>query len=80
LDLQAKDISSLFALSYWGSPVVKLTVPRAKLRGRRLLSLYKGEKGAANLLQLNPSTLRTKMRKLDIPFGKKSRAYLKGIQ
>ncbi|MGD9162936.1 MAG: sigma 54-interacting transcriptional regulator [Desulfobacteraceae bacterium] len=30
-----------------------------------------GENGAAKLLNLNPSTLRTKMRKLGIPFGKK---------
>ncbi len=30
-----------------------------------------GEKGAAKLLNMNPSTLRTKMRKLDIPFGRK---------
>ncbi len=30
-----------------------------------------GEKGAAKLLNLNPSTLRTKMRKLGIQFGKK---------
>jgi transcriptional regulator with GAF, ATPase, and Fis domain len=32
-----------------------------------------GEKGAAKLLQMNPSTLRTKMRKLGIPFGRKSK-------
>ncbi len=31
-----------------------------------------GEKGAAKLLNLNPSTLRAKMRKLGIPFGRKS--------
>ena len=31
-----------------------------------------GENGAAKLLNLNPSTLRTKMRKLGIPFGRKS--------
>ncbi|MGB5157535.1 MAG: sigma 54-interacting transcriptional regulator [Desulfobacterales bacterium] len=30
-----------------------------------------GEKGAAKLLKLNPSTLRGKMRKLGIPFGRK---------
>jgi DNA-binding NtrC family response regulator len=30
-----------------------------------------GEKGAAKWLNMNPSTLRTKMRKLGIPFGKK---------
>jgi transcriptional regulator with GAF, ATPase, and Fis domain len=30
-----------------------------------------GGKGAAKLLNMNPSTLRTKMRKLGIPFGKK---------
>ncbi|MEN6318312.1 MAG: sigma 54-interacting transcriptional regulator [Syntrophaceae bacterium] len=30
-----------------------------------------GEKGAAKLLKMNPSTLRTKMRKLGIPFGRK---------
>lgn len=29
-----------------------------------------GEKGAAKLLKINPSTLRTKMRKLNIPFGR----------
>ncbi|MEE9911436.1 MAG: sigma 54-interacting transcriptional regulator [Deltaproteobacteria bacterium] len=29
-----------------------------------------GEKGAAKFLQMNPSTLRTKMRKLGIPFGR----------
>jgi len=33
-----------------------------------------GEKGAAKLLQMNPSTLRTKMRKLGIPFGRKGKA------
>ena len=32
-----------------------------------------GEQGAAKLLQMNPSTLRTKMRKLGIPFGRKRR-------
>jgi transcriptional regulator with GAF, ATPase, and Fis domain len=30
-----------------------------------------GEKGAAKLLNMNPSTLRTKMRKMSIPFGRK---------
>ncbi|MDD5205029.1 MAG: helix-turn-helix domain-containing protein, partial [Desulfobacterales bacterium] len=30
-----------------------------------------GEKGAAKLLNMNPSTLRAKMRKLGIPFGRK---------
>jgi len=30
-----------------------------------------GEMGAAKLLKMNPSTLRTKMRKLHIPFGRK---------
>jgi transcriptional regulator with GAF, ATPase, and Fis domain len=30
-----------------------------------------GEKGAAKLLKMNPSTLRTKMKKLSIPFGRK---------
>jgi transcriptional regulator with GAF, ATPase, and Fis domain len=30
-----------------------------------------GEKGAANLLKMNPSTLRSKMRKMGIPFGRK---------
>jgi transcriptional regulator with GAF, ATPase, and Fis domain len=33
-----------------------------------------GEKGAAKLLKMNPSTLRTKMRKLGIPFGRKRSA------
>ena len=32
-----------------------------------------GERGAADLLKLNPSTLRKKMRKLGIPFGRKSK-------
>jgi len=32
-----------------------------------------GKGGAAQLLQVNPSTLRKKMRKLGIPFGRKSR-------
>jgi len=32
-----------------------------------------GERGAAALLQMNPSTLRTKMRKLHIPFGRKKK-------
>jgi transcriptional regulator with GAF, ATPase, and Fis domain len=31
-----------------------------------------GERGAAHLLQINPSTLRKRMRKLDIPFGRKA--------
>jgi transcriptional regulator with GAF, ATPase, and Fis domain len=33
-----------------------------------------GEKGAAKLLNMNPSTLRTKMRKMGIPFGRKNRS------
>ena len=33
-----------------------------------------GEKGAAKLLNINPSTLRSKMRKLHIPFGRKNRS------
>ena len=33
-----------------------------------------GEKGAAKLLNMNPSTLRTKMRKLCIPYGRKGNA------
>jgi transcriptional regulator with GAF, ATPase, and Fis domain len=33
-----------------------------------------GDRGAAMLLRINPSTLRTKMRKLKIPFGKKADA------
>jgi len=32
-----------------------------------------GEQGAAHLLQINPSTLRKRMRKLGIPFGRKCR-------
>ena len=32
-----------------------------------------GEQGAARLLQINPSTLRKRMRKLGIPFGRKVR-------
>jgi transcriptional regulator with GAF, ATPase, and Fis domain len=32
-----------------------------------------GEKGAARLLKINPSTLRKRMRKLGIPFGRKAR-------
>jgi len=31
-----------------------------------------GEKGAARLLKMNPATLRSKMRKLGIPFGRKA--------
>ncbi|OPY17968.1 MAG: Formate hydrogenlyase transcriptional activator [Syntrophus sp. PtaB.Bin075] len=34
-----------------------------------------GEKGAAALLQMNPSTLRTKMRKMNIPFGRKTKKH-----
>ena len=30
-----------------------------------------GERGAANVLKINPSTLRKRMRKLGIPFGRK---------
>ena len=30
-----------------------------------------GERGAANLLKINPSTMRKRMRKLGIPFGRK---------
>ena len=33
-----------------------------------------GEKGAAKLLKINPSTLRSKMRKLGIPFGRAKRS------
>jgi len=32
-----------------------------------------GEKGAAKILKMNPSTLRKKMRKLGIPFEKKKK-------
>lgn len=31
-----------------------------------------GEKGAAKILKINPSTLRKKMKKLNIPFGRKA--------
>ena len=31
-----------------------------------------GQDGAAKLLKMNPSTLRTKMRKLNIPFGRRT--------
>jgi len=34
-----------------------------------------GEEGAARLLEINPSTLRKKMRKLGIPFGRKVRSH-----
>jgi DNA-binding NtrC family response regulator len=34
-----------------------------------------GEEGAAQLLEINPSTLRKKMRKLGIPFGRKARSH-----
>ncbi len=37
-----------------------------------------GERGAAHLLQINPSTLRKKMRKLGIPFGRKAKNELAG--
>jgi transcriptional regulator with GAF, ATPase, and Fis domain len=30
-----------------------------------------GEKGAAKLLKMHPATLRSKMRKMGIPFGRK---------
>ncbi|MBN2059932.1 MAG: sigma-54-dependent Fis family transcriptional regulator, partial [Deltaproteobacteria bacterium] len=33
-----------------------------------------GEKGAARLLQVNPSTLRKRMKKLGIPFGRKTKS------
>jgi transcriptional regulator with GAF, ATPase, and Fis domain len=43
---------------------------------RRVLEMTKGrvggERGAARLLQINPSTLRKRMRKLGIPFGRKA--------
>jgi transcriptional regulator with GAF, ATPase, and Fis domain len=43
---------------------------------RRVLEMTEGrvggEKGAASLLQMNPSTLRKRMRKLGIPFGRKA--------
>ncbi len=43
---------------------------------RKALSLCKGriegEKGAATLLDIHPSTLRKRMKKLDIPFGRKA--------
>jgi DNA-binding protein Fis len=32
-----------------------------------------GEKGAARLLKINPSTLRKRMRKLGIPFGRRAK-------
>jgi len=37
-----------------------------------------GERGAAKLLQINPSTLRKRMRKLGIPFGRKTKNYYGG--
>ena len=33
-----------------------------------------GEKGAASILEINPSTLRKKMRKLGIPFGRRAKS------
>ena len=32
-----------------------------------------GEKGAARILNVNPSTLRKKMKKLNIPFGRNAK-------
>jgi len=44
---------------------------------RRALALtggrVEGEKGAARLLRVNPATLRNRMRKLGVPFGRKAR-------
>ncbi|MBW2094617.1 MAG: sigma 54-interacting transcriptional regulator [Deltaproteobacteria bacterium] len=37
-----------------------------------------GKGGAADLLQVNPSTLRKRMRKLGIPFGRKKKAEMRG--
>jgi len=39
----------------------------ARCRGR-----VEGEKGAARLLKIHPSTLRKRMKKLNIPFGRVS--------
>jgi transcriptional regulator with GAF, ATPase, and Fis domain len=46
---------------------------------RRVLEIAEGrvggEKGAARLLEINPSTLRKRMRKLGIPFGRKGKYF-----
>jgi len=49
--------------------VTKIITQALEQTGGRI----EGDKGAAKLLNLNPATLRTKMRKLGIPFRKKDR-------
>ncbi|MDM8552862.1 helix-turn-helix domain-containing protein [Desulfobacterales bacterium HSG2] len=34
--------------------------------------MVEGERGAARVLEINPSTLRKRMKKLGIPFGRKA--------
>ncbi|MBU1055860.1 MAG: sigma 54-interacting transcriptional regulator [Proteobacteria bacterium] len=58
------EMESTFSLEIVNSQAIIKTL---KITGGRI----EGEKGAAKLLQINPSTLRAKMRKLGIPFGRK---------
>jgi transcriptional regulator with GAF, ATPase, and Fis domain len=41
---------------------------------RRCGGRVEGERGAARLLEIKPSTLRKRMEKLGIPFGRKAKA------
>ncbi len=58
------DMESALSLEQVNSQAI---IKALKITGGRI----EGEKGAAKLLKINPSTLRTKMRKLGIPFGRK---------
>ncbi|MEN6463912.1 MAG: sigma 54-interacting transcriptional regulator [Syntrophaceae bacterium] len=64
LPMPSKDAAGIHSLDQ----IISLHIMQAlKQTGGRV----GGDKGAAKLLNMNPSTLRTKMRKLGIPFGKK---------
>ncbi|MBU3949348.1 MAG: sigma-54 dependent transcriptional regulator [Proteobacteria bacterium] len=62
--IPAPDMESTFSLEAVNSQAI---IKALKITGGRI----EGEKGVAKLLKINPSTLRTKMRKLGIPFGRK---------
>jgi formate hydrogenlyase transcriptional activator len=63
LEIGLEDNQSLDAM-------VSKHIRRALIRANNRIG---GKKGAAGLRQVNPSTLRKKMKKLGIPFGRKGK-------
>ena len=71
--------------SYCGPETTDLSMKNIEVRHiMRAMEMaggnVEGPKGAASILRLNPGTLRSRMRKLGIPFGRKAKTLYAGTQ